>query len=210
MQETVAMNSVLGRFSGRTKLLWALCAVGVLAIALPTAASSPLAANRKVVRYDVKVANSDIEAGGAKASVMAPTAVVKSVITDYAKYAKVISKFEQARVVGKSGDRTDVYLQVPILKGAAKIWAVVRFDQPQRNEKSEVVKAKMVKGNVKRLDAVWRIREVDEQNSELELELLIVPDMPAPRSLVVSEARGAAAKAVTDARREAERRQVAK
>jgi ribosome-associated toxin RatA of RatAB toxin-antitoxin module len=204
------MNSLLGRLSGRTKLLWALGVVGVLAIALPTAASAPLAANRKVVRYDVKVANSDIEAGGAKASVMAPTAIVKSVITDYAKYAKVISKFEQARVVGKSGDRTDVYLQVPILKGAAKIWAVVRFDQPQKNDKSEVVKAKMVKGNVKRLDAIWRVREIDQQNSELELELLIVPDMPAPRSLVVSEARGAAAKAVADARKEAERRQAAK
>ncbi len=204
------MTSVLGRFSGRTKLLWALCAAAVLGIALPTAASAPTAASRKVQRYDVKVANSDIEAGGAKASVMAPTSIVRSVVTDYAKYAKVISKFEQARIVGKSGERTDVYLQVPILKGAAKIWAVVRFDQPQRNDKSEVVRAKMVKGNVKRLDAVWRIREVDAENSELELELLIVPDMPAPRSLVVSEARGAAAKAVTDARKEAERRQSAK
>ena len=33
---------------------------------------------------------------------MAPTSVVRSVVTDYAKYAKVISKFEQARIVGKS------------------------------------------------------------------------------------------------------------
>lgn len=204
------MKSVLGRFSGRTKLLFGLFAAGVLCVALPTAASAPVPAHRKVQRYEVKVPNSDIEAGGAKAKVQAPTSVVRSVVTDYAKYAKVISKFEQARVVGKSGDRTDVYLQVPILKGAAKIWAVVRFDQPQRNDKAEVVRAKMVKGNVKRLDAVWRIREVDAQNSELELELLIVPDMPAPRSLVVSEARGAAAKAVTDARREAERRQAGK
>jgi ribosome-associated toxin RatA of RatAB toxin-antitoxin module len=204
------MKSVIGRFSGRGKLLWGLFAAGALCVALPTAASAPTPANRKVQRYDVKVANSDIEAGGAKAAVQAPTSVVRSVITDYAKYSKVISKFEQARIVGKSGQRTDVYLQVPILKGAAKIWAVVRFDQPQRSEKSEEVRAKMVKGNVKRLDAVWRIREVDEQNSELELELLIVPDMPAPRSLVVSEARGAAAKAVGDARKEAERRQANK
>jgi len=203
------MTSVLGRFSGRTKLLWGVCVAGILAVALPTAASAPAAVNRKVVRYEVKIANSDIKAGGAKASVMAPKSVVRSVVTDYAKYGKVITKFEQARVVGKSGDRTDVYLQVPILKGAAKIWAVVRFDQPQRMEKSDVVRARMVKGNVKRLDAVWRIREIDQQNSELELELLIVPDMPAPRSLVVSEARGAAAKAVSDARREAERRQAA-
>ncbi|HEV8244714.1 MAG TPA: hypothetical protein VGP93_03065, partial [Polyangiaceae bacterium] len=62
---------------------------------------------------------------------------------------------------------------------------------------------------VKRLDAVWKIREVDAGNSELELQLLIVPDMPVPRSLILSEARGAAAKAVSDTRKEAERRRAA-
>jgi ribosome-associated toxin RatA of RatAB toxin-antitoxin module len=202
------MKSLLARFSGRSKYVVGLCAAGLLLTAVPT--SAPAAASRKVVRYEVKVENSSVEAGGAKASVMAPTSVVRSVVTDYAKYAKMISKFEQARIVAKSGDRTDVYLQVPILKGAAKIWAIVRFDRPERESNTDVVRAKMLKGNVKRLDAVWRIREVDDKNSELQLELLIVPDMPAPTSLIVSEARSAAAKAVTDARREAERRQARK
>ena len=109
-------------------------------------------------------------------------------------------------MVGKSGDKTDVYLQVPILKGAAKIWAIVRFDPPQRVGNEDIVRGKLIKGNVKRLDAIWRIRQVDDKNSELDLELFIVPDMPAPRSLVLSEERGAAAKAVSDTRKEAERR----
>ncbi len=187
--------------------MWGFLALGAMLVALPSVASAPDALSRKVVRYDVKVANSDIDAGAARASVQAPTKTVRSVVTDFGKYSQIITKFEQAKVVGKSGDRTDVYLQVPILKGAAKIWAVVRFDQPQRQQNTEIVRAKMLKGNVKRLDAVWRIRQVDDKNSELELELLIVPDMPVPKSLVISEARGAAAKAVSDTRKEAERRQ---
>jgi hypothetical protein len=92
------------------------------------------------------------------------------------------------------------------MKGMMKIWAIVRFDALQRTGNNAELKAKMVKGNVKRLDAIWRVREVDDKNSELELQLLIVPDMLAPKSLVSSEARGAAAKAVADARKEAERR----
>ena len=191
----------------RKSFLFGFLALGTLLLAWPSAASAPDALSRKVVRYDVKVPNSDMDAGAARASVQASSAVVRGVVTDFAKYSQIISKFEQARIVGRSGDRTDVYLQVPIMRGAAKIWAVLRFDQPTRADNSDVVRAKMVKGNVKRLDGVWKIRQVDDKNSELELELLIVPDMPVPRSLVMSEARGAAAKAVSDARKEAEHRE---
>jgi hypothetical protein len=69
-----------------------------------------------------------------------------------------------------------------------------------------VIQSKMVKGNVKRLDANWRIKTIDDQRSELALELTIVPDIPIPESLVMGEVRFAAAKAVTGTRDEAERR----
>lgn len=179
-------------------------AAGLLLVSATSFAGE--SSNRKVTRYEVKMEKTDVQVGAARASVKAPTSTVRAVVTDFSKYSKIISKFEQARVVGKSGDKTDVYLQVPILKGAAKIWAIVRFDPPKRVGNEEIVRGKLVKGNVKRLDAIWRIRPVDDKNSELHLELFIVPDMPAPRSLVLSEERGAAAKAVTDTRKEAERR----
>jgi hypothetical protein len=59
---------------------------------------------------------------------------------------------------------------------------------------------------VKRLDATWRIQKIDEKASEIRLELLIVPDLPAPKSLVTGELRKAAGKAVNMARNEAEQR----
>jgi hypothetical protein len=182
--------------------------VGVFAIvgALALGASSASGAeSREIRRYDVKVKNSDWSAGAARARVAASKEVVRSVVTDYQRYASIITRFKSARVVGRVGDKTDVYLQVPILKGAANIWAIVRFDPPTTEGGDEVVRGRMVKGNVKRLDAVWRIRQA-EAGAELDLELLIVPDLPAPRSIVLGEVRSAAARALYGARAEAERR----
>jgi len=130
---------------------------------------------------------------------------VRALVLDYGQYSGYIKSFETSRVVGRKGDTTDVYLRVPILKGAAKIWAVVRFDAPKMEGDSELIVAQMVKGNVKRLDAHWRIKKLAEDRTELSLELLIVPDFPAPVSLVIPEVRDAAGTAVSGVRRAAER-----
>ena len=122
------MNAGKTGWLSRAKLAVGTAACGLLLISAPSLADS----NRKVTRYEVKMEKTDVHVGAARARVQAPTSTVRSVVTDFSKYSKIISKFEQAGVVGKSGDKTDVYLQVPILKGAAKIWAIVRFDPPQR------------------------------------------------------------------------------
>ncbi len=61
---------------------------------------------------------------------------------------------------------------------------------------------------MKRLDARWRISKIDDQNTKLDLELLIVPDwlMPLPHSLVTGEAAYAASRAVLGLRNASERR----
>jgi ribosome-associated toxin RatA of RatAB toxin-antitoxin module len=124
---------------------------------------------------------------------------------DFDRYPEFISKFDKAKVVGRDGAKTDVYLQVPILKGAAKVWAVVRFEPPKTlNEDEEVIAASMVKGNVKRLDATWRIKKIDADNTQLNLEMLIVPKLPVPGSLVTGEVAYAADEAVTGSRNRAE------
>ena len=157
-------------------------------------------------RFDVKTPWADMPAGAARGNVSAPSDLVRSVVLDYKNYASFISRFEKSRVVGKSGDKTDVYLQVPILKGAAKVWAIVRFEPPKQVGETEVVEGHMVKGNVKRLDATWRLKKLDDASTQVVLELLIVPDLPVPDSLVVPEVRFAAAKAVEGSRDEAEKR----
>jgi hypothetical protein len=162
--------------------------------------------SREIQGYDVRVPNAELNAGAARARVQSNHDTLRSVLLDYPHYSQIITRFEKARVVGKVGQQTDVYLEVPILHGATKVWAVVRFDPPKAEGTDEVIRGRMVRGNVKRLDAAWRVRKVDETSADLVLELLIVPDLPAPHSLILSEVRRAAARAVSGARAEAERR----
>jgi ribosome-associated toxin RatA of RatAB toxin-antitoxin module len=192
--------------TGRRWSLLRAVALGAFVFASATAAASDGSQPRKIERYDVKAAG--LNAGAARTVVMASDTVVRSVVTDFAHYDTFISKFKAAKIVGKVGDKTDVYLQVPIINGAVKIWAIVRFEPLKQVGEDQVLIGKMVKGNVKRLDASWRLHRLDDQSTELRLELLIVPDLPVPEAVVLPEVRYAAAKAVGGTRDEAERRAV--
>jgi ribosome-associated toxin RatA of RatAB toxin-antitoxin module len=157
------------------------------------------------VRYSVPSANGGIEGGAARVRIKANAQEVVELVSDFARYGQFISRFEKVRVVGKTAKTVDVYMQVPILKGAAKIWAVVRFAQLREEGNERVLEGHMIKGNVERLDAKWRIIPLDAQNSELHLEMLIVPKMPVPGSLVTGEVAYAADKAICDVRAAAEK-----
>lgn len=156
------------------------------------------------VRYSVRSSASSIEAGAARVRVDAPASSVMGMVTNYGQWDRVITRFDKVRVVGRTANTVDVYMQVPILKGAAKIWAVVRFEAPKSVGAERVVEGHMVKGNVERLDAKWRVAALDDRTSELHLEMLIVPKLPVPGSLVTGEVAYAADKAVLDLRTEIE------
>jgi hypothetical protein len=193
------------------KTFRALPLVALLALASGSAlASSPT----DVTRYDCKLPESDRPAGGARTVVTASPELVKSVVLDFEHYAhyfdpdkgKNPDKKWASHVVGKSGDKTDLYLEVPILKGAAKIWAVIRFDAPKKVGDTEVVSGRLIKGNVSQLSAKWKMRPTTDNNTELQLEFLIVPKLPVPDSLLSNEARSAAFKAVSGMKGEALKR----
>lgn len=174
------------------------------------AVAKRLMQKRKSERYEVATPHSSIKAGAARISVKAPTDVVKKTITDFKNYSKLSKKFEKSKVVGRDGDKRHVYLQVPILKGAAKIWAVVAFEPIKKVGDTEVLEAHMVKGNVKRLDAKWIVKKIDDENTQLDLIMLIVPNLPAPGSLVTGEVAYASDLAVTGARDRSEKKRAKK
>ena len=188
----------------------ALSLVALLALGSGNAlASSP----SDVTRFDTKLPQSDRPAGGARAVVYASPDLVRSVVLDYANYATYFDPDKgknpkrkwASKIVGKPGNKTDLYLEVPILKGAARIWAIVRFDPPTKVGDAEVVTGRMIKGNVDKLNAKWTMRKTDEGTS-LQLEFLVVPTIPVPDSLLANEARSAAAKAVNGMKGEALKR----
>jgi ribosome-associated toxin RatA of RatAB toxin-antitoxin module len=179
----------------------------LFALAIALASVVAHAAERAPInRYAVKVPSCDFRAGGARTVVSAPASTVRALVQDYGRYSDFIKPFEASKIVGRDGEKTDVYLRIKILRGAAKIWAVVRFEPPAGSGETETVSAKMRKGNVKRLDATWRIRAVDDAHTEVALEILLVPDFPAPEALVIPEVRDAAATALDGLRNEAEKR----
>jgi ribosome-associated toxin RatA of RatAB toxin-antitoxin module len=159
-----------------------------------------LAKSRKAERYQVEMPHSSIKAGAARVHVRASLRAVRAAVTDFDNYATFITKFRKSKVLARNKKHVDVYLEVPILKGAAKVWAVVRVAPSKKTGDTEVITAKMLRGNVERLEAKWTLRAIDDTSTLLDLRLLIVPTLPVPGSLVASEAAYAADKAVTGLR----------
>ena len=185
--------------------------IGALALSASAAAAKPTEEARRLIerrdaeRYRVSAPGTSVQAGAARVHVAAPIEVVRDVVTDFGSYSRHIKKFNKTHVVGKSGANTDVYMQVPILKGVAKVWAIVRFEPPKKSaEGEEIIEGTMVKGNVKRLDARVRLTKIDDKNTQLNIELLIVPDLPVPGSLVTGEVAYAADEAVMGLRNRSE------
>lgn len=135
--------------------------------------------------------------GHAEALVQAPLAAVRSHITNFATYKQLVpDKFNNARVVGKEGDQTDVYFQVAVLHGAVTLWQILRFAPLRTVNGEEVLEGKFVRGNVKDAHVVFSIRAIDDNLTLLKMDLLIVPTIPAPQSALDEELRDAAMDAV--------------
>jgi hypothetical protein len=156
-------------------------------------------------RYNVAVPGFSIRAGGGMTAINAPLAQVRRTVTDYGHYADFMPRFQKSRIVGKSGPNTDVYLQVAILHGAANIWAVTRFGQPVPEGKGERIEGRLHgQGNVDELLAIWHLTPVDDSHTIAKLELLIVPKLPLPGSVVTPELEYASDQAVTATRERTE------
>src|SRR5207244_1495300 len=118
--------------------------------------------SRDAVRYSLAVSGASVRAGGAMIAVAAPLATVEQIVTDFAHYQDILPGFQKSRILGKTAAGTDVYLQAPILHGAATLWAVVRFTAPAKEGAGERVEGKKIgPANLDDLRATWRLYPVD-------------------------------------------------
>ncbi|AUX41858.1 hypothetical protein SOCE26_032830 [Sorangium cellulosum] len=199
------------------KKLWSVSLIAfslaVLALSLsPRAAraadaeSEKLAALGKALRYTLKTTEpaSAIDTGGAAILVKAPLATVRKIVTSYGSYKTFITSFDQSRVLSKRKGTSEVYLQVPILNGAAHIWTVADMSPPTKDGADEVISGRFKRGNVSDFRARWRLRAVDEHHTIVKLELLVAPKLPFPPSAITAQLVRAADKAVTAVRNRAQ------
>ncbi len=196
--------------SRRTFALLVIGALGLLetsGFAEAETESQRLLRTHATERYNVVVPGFSIRAGGGMTVVNAGIAGVRQTVTDYGHYSDFMPRFQKSRIVGKSGPNTDVYLQVAILHGAASVWAVTRFGPPQPEGAGERIEGKLEgKGNVDDLRAVWHLTPIDADHTIVKLELLIVPTLPVPGSLVTPELEFASDQAVSATRDRTEAR----
>jgi carbon monoxide dehydrogenase subunit G len=132
--------------------------------------------------------------GHAETLVQATPEKVRQTAVDYAHYKELHRKFSGARVVGKEGDATDVYLKLPVQVGPVKLdqWEIIRFTPARAAGSGYVVEGRGVKGSMKAGHIVISVRPVDDKHSLLKIDLLLVPGMPAPQAMIDEELRDAA------------------
>ena len=165
--------------------------------------ATKLAARGKALRYDAQSSESTtskIGWGGAAILVNAPIAQVRQSVTDYRNYEKFIKPFDSSKLLSKKNGVSEVYFQVPVMHGAAKIWAVVKIAAPEKDGDGEKIIARYVKGNVDDFVAVWRLRPTEDGRTVLKMELLVDPTLPLPNSMGTGELKYAADLAVTGVR----------
>jgi hypothetical protein len=198
--------------------------VGVLSVAWFLAGSAPahadpppdggantdvarLARSRDAVRYSLAMSGAPIRAGGAMLVVDAPLADVRQIVTDYAHYKDVLPGFQKSRILARGPAGTDVYLQAPILHGAATLWAVVRFGLPAPDGAGEKIEGRRTgPANLDDLRAIWKLYPIDAYRTLLKLEFLMVPSLPLPGSVVTPQLEESSEDAVRACRDRAEAR----
>jgi ribosome-associated toxin RatA of RatAB toxin-antitoxin module len=192
--------------------LWVLAFLSVAPLALADGAPpfdvQELTVHPGARRYELPLTQGSIRAGGAAIVIAADAAAVRRLVTDYGKYETWLPGFRRSRVVARTADQTDVYLEVPILHGAAKFWAVTRFLPPKAEDGGgERIEGQMIgPGNIDDLRAVWHIAPVDDQHTLLRLELLLVPKLHIGSDMITAALAENADDAISACRRRLEAR----
>lgn len=131
--------------------------------------------------------------GRAQIYVDAPMKDVRAAVLDYGNWSTFITRFQKSKLLKKeSSGAAEVYLQMPILKGAATLWAVEKFDAPVPEGKGEKVVGHYQKGNVEDLQAIWHYRPIDESHTVVTLEIFVQPKLAVPDGLMISQREDAA------------------
>jgi hypothetical protein len=98
----------------------------------------------------------------------------------------------ELRASGKDdGTNTDIFMRYPVYVGPLKIEfdEVMRFSPMRANGESRILEGIGIRGDMKQGHAVIKIKPIDATHSLLEVDVLFLPNMPAPQALIDSELR---------------------
>jgi hypothetical protein len=197
-------------------------AAAILAVLLPGAraglaladdVAAPLAATEvdpdlarladgRSTRSNVRLPGLTDRYGHAEVLVAAPLAHVRKMVLDFGHYRELTNgKFHVSRVIGREPRGTDVYFQIPVMDGLITLWQVFRFQELKPLAPGwAMVEGWYVKGNIGRGNVAWTLHAVDDAHTIVKFDLLVVPNVPLPQSLLDDGLRNAAGEAVDSIR----------
>ena len=166
--------------------------------AAPAPARDPQVARlleaKKTLHWNQTLGTSKDRYGHAETLVEATADQVAKTATDFGKYRELHRKFKTARVIGKEGDQTDVYMRYPVQLGpmTIELYEVMRFSPDRASGGTHTIEARGIKGDMKRGHTIITVRPVDSKHSLITVDVLLVPTLPAPQSYVDEELRDGA------------------
>lgn len=177
--------------------------VPVLALSLPLVARADAEPDPQVTRllqakrtlnWNQMLGNANDRYGHAEALVDAPAEVVAKKAVSFGEYRTFHRKFATARVVAKEGDKTDVYMRYPVTIGklTIELQETMRFSPIRSVGSSFVLEGHGLTGDMKRGHTVITIKPIDAKHSLLQVDVLLVPKLPAPQSFIDEELRDGA------------------
>jgi ribosome-associated toxin RatA of RatAB toxin-antitoxin module len=136
----------------------------------------------------VPIPGSDLVRGRASVTVRAPLARVRQTILDFGHYPEFMPHYEACRDLGRTANGgRDVYMRIAAVHGVVKMWARIEVGQPAVEQGAETYRSRFVEGNVKDLQATWRVQRIDDANTRLDVEVFLHPKLPLPASVVNGE-----------------------
>jgi ribosome-associated toxin RatA of RatAB toxin-antitoxin module len=145
----------------------------------------------------VPIEGSDLVEGRATMMVEAPISEVRKAVQSFKDYPSFMPHCTGGKVLGRTPDGArDVYLDFEALHGAVKMWARFESPKPVKEDHVEVIRTRFVDGNVKDFRAIWRMRAVDSDTTELSFQIFIHPGIPVPTSLLNEENISGSAKGI--------------
>lgn len=149
---------------------------------------------KKTLNWNRTLGSGTDRYGHAETLVDAPADVVAKYAVAFGQYRTFHRKFATARVIAKEGDKTDVYMRYPVTIGklTIELQETMRFS-PLRTEGSTfVLEAHAVRGDMKRGHTLIVIKPVDAKHALLQVDVSLVPKLPAPQSFIDEELRDGA------------------
>lgn len=183
----------------------------VAALSSPSSPSTDAASSTAEAPSDrptpvaVPIEGTELVRGRSTVTVKASLEKTREAVLDFGHYADFMPHYRNAKILGRTdtGAR-DVYMEVEALYGAVKFWAEVELPKATTVDGVETWETRFIKGNVKDFKAIWRLKKLDAQSTELSLEVFLSPNLPMPVHLMNDENMGGSSSGVAAMRAHAE------